>query len=263
MTTWNPNQYAHQSRAQNSWAADLIAKLGLRGSERILDLGCGDGEITARIASCVPEGSVLGADNSAEMIGFAREHYPPAAHPNLAFTITDAAALAFIDEFDVVFSNAALHWVLDHAPVLAGIRRALKPGGLALLQMGGKGNGEELFAIAAALRREPPWAPYFADFTFPWGFYDADEYRPWVVAAGLEPVRVEIIPKDTAQDGAEGVRGWMRTTWMPYLAYLPESLREPFLDEIVRRHIANCPPDDQGKVHVRMVRLEVEARRPA
>ena len=263
MTTWNPNQYAHQSRAQKSWAADLIARLGLTGSERVLDLGCGDGEITARIAACVPAGSVLGADNSAAMIAFAREHYPSSTHPNLAFALADASDLPFAAEFDIVFSNAALHWVLDHAPVLAGIRRALKPGGLALLQMGGRGNAADLFALAADLRREAPFAPHFASFTFPWGFYGAAEYRPWVIAAGLEPVRVEIIPKDTAQDGAEGVKGWMRTTWMPYLAYLPEALREPFLDEIVRRHIANCPPDAQGKVHVRMVRLEVEARRPA
>jgi trans-aconitate 2-methyltransferase len=261
MTTWNPRQYAQQSLAQKAWAADLIAKLGLNGGERILDLGCGDGEITARIAECVPAGSVLGVDSSEEMIGHAREHYPASEYPNLAFAVENAADLHFDEEFDVVFSNAALHWVLDHAPVLAGIRRALKPRGLALLQMGGKGNGEELFAIAADLRREDPWARHFEGFAFPWGFYDAEEYRPWVIAAGLQPVRVEIIPKDAAQDGAEGVKGWMRTTWMPYLAYLPEDMRNEFLDEIVRRHMVNCPPDGEGKVHVRMVRLEVEARR--
>src|SRR5512133_3316891 len=137
MTAWNPSDYAQHSSAQQIWARELIAKLHLAGHERVLDIGCGDGKVTAEIASAVPRGSVVGIDNSTDMIGYAKAAYEAG---NLRFQVADAAALPFQAEFDVIFSNACLHWIYDHKPVLAGIRRSLAPGGRVLLQMGGKGN---------------------------------------------------------------------------------------------------------------------------
>jgi trans-aconitate 2-methyltransferase len=262
LANWNAEEYHRSSFAQKSWADELITKLPLTGDEHLLDIGCGDGKVTAEIARRIPRGAALGVDSSEDMIRFAREHHPHAQFPNLSFRLADAGELPFDDEFDVVFSSAALHWVIDHAPVLSGIRRALHPGGRALLQMGGFGNAAELFEIADAMRGEEPWAAHFAAFVFPWGFYTPEEYEPWVVEAGLTPVRVDLIPKNTAQPGREGLLSWMRTTWMPYLAYLPEPLREPFMAEAVERYVAGHPVDADGSIHVRMVRLEVEALRP-
>jgi trans-aconitate methyltransferase len=261
MVRWDPKDYHCSSAAQASWAAELIAKLGLRGDERLLDIGSGDGKVTAEMARLLPQGAVVGVDNSEDMVAFAAEHYGGGA-PNLSFILADARDLRFRDEFDVVFSNATLHWVRDHRPVLVGIRRSLRPGGRALLQMAGRGNAAALVEVLDGMLAAPRWAPCFADFSFPYGFHGAEEYRGWLLEAGLEPVRVELFDRDMAQEGAEGLAGWVRTTWMPYTQRVPEDDREAFIAEAVERYAAACPADGEGRLHVAMVRLEVEAARP-
>jgi trans-aconitate methyltransferase len=95
----------------------------------------------------VPQGAVTGIDNSKEMIRFAKTQYPARLYPNLSFTCMDARSLPFTEEFNIAFSNAALHWITDHRPVLAGIERALCPGGILLIQMGGKGNADQVLCV--------------------------------------------------------------------------------------------------------------------
>ena len=124
---WNAAEYAVNSAVQQSWARELIARLKLRGNEHILDVGCGDGKITAEIARAVPRGSVVGMDASAEMIGFARKTFPKSNISNLKFQIADARKIRFKTKFDLVFSNAALHWVDDHEAILRGGSAVLKP----------------------------------------------------------------------------------------------------------------------------------------
>src|SRR5512146_699109 len=154
---WDPREYEKHSSQQQLWAQELIAKLGLSGAERVLDVGCGDGKVTAQIATQLPRGSVVGVDNSPGMIALATERFPPQAHANLRFQLEDASRLPFRAEFDLVFSNAALHWISDHRPVLRGIAAALKPGGKALLQMGGTGNAAEIVAGCDRLSQSPRW----------------------------------------------------------------------------------------------------------
>ena len=257
---WDADDYAKHSSQQQLWARELIAKLKLTGSESVLDIGCGDGKVTAVIASRLPGGSVLGVDNSAEMITLAQQRFPPASFPNLRFQQEDARSLDFVEQFTVIFSNAALHWVRDHRPVLEGIARSLKPGGTVLLQMGGKGNAVDVGALLHEFVGSPRWAGHFAAFVSPFGFHGPDEYATWLRQVGLTPLRVELIPKDMVHQGREGFAGWLRTTHLlPYLQFLPQSEREPFLDEFIAAYLAAHPIDERGKVHVGMVRLEVEA----
>lgn len=133
---WNPADYARHSQGQERWAKELFALLAPKPHERVLDIGCGDGRNTAELAAMVSAGAVVGVDRSPEMIKFAQEHFPPARFPNLSFLQADATALPFNAEFNAVFSNAVLHWVLDHKPVLTGIARSLRPDGRCVLQMG-------------------------------------------------------------------------------------------------------------------------------
>ena len=107
------------------------------------------------------------------------------------------------------------------------------------------------------------WRRYFGSFTFRYGFHHPDDYRPWLAEAGLQPIRVELIPKDMVHPGPAGLAGWVRTTWHPYTHVVPESLRQSFIDEVVGRYLAKHPLDAAGNVHLRMARLEVEAIRPA
>ncbi len=259
---WNAADYRQHSSAQQAWGSELIDKLGLQGHERVLDLGCGDGRLTALIAGRLPQGSVLGVDVSPEMIGFAQREHPPEAHPNLAFAVADASRLELAPQFDAVFSNAVLHWVADQRPVLAGVRRALKPGGRILFQMGGRGNGLDIFGAKDNLLARRRWAGHFQGFSDPYRFPGDDEYAVWLREAGLRPLRVELIPKDMTHQGREGLAGWVRTTWLPYLERLPEDLRGDFVEDLLDLHLSRRPLDAGGHSHVAMVRLEVEAVAP-
>lgn len=261
MHRWDAEDYNKSSSEQQKWARELIEKLGLKGDERVLDIGCGDGKVTAEISRRLPRGSVLGLDSSEEMIHFARRKFPSRRFPRLDFQIGDARSLIFDCEFDVVFSNATLHWIVGHMPVLEGIRRSLRSSGSALLQMGGKGNAQRVVKAAEAIQDDDKWSPYFAGFTFPYGFYGPEEYVDLLAKAGLKARRVELIPKDMVHKGKEGLSAWIRTTWLLYTCRVPEELRDDFIDELADTYIAENPPDPEGLVHVQMIRLEVEAER--
>jgi trans-aconitate 2-methyltransferase len=179
--------------------------------------------------------------------------------PNLSVVQMDAARLGFARCFDAAFSNAALHWVQNQPGVLQGVARSLKPGGRLLFQMGGRGNAAQIKASMDAVRERAGWRDYFQGFVFPFRFPGEDDYTKLIQEAGLRPRRVELIPKDMQHAGREGLAGWLRTTWLPYLQRLPEDRRQAFLDEVVEEYLREHPLDAQGTAHVGMVRLEVEA----
>jgi len=261
MHKWDPNVYEKSSCAQQRWAQELLSKISIRGDERILDIGCGDGKITAEIAHIVPRGSVIGLDNSVEMLSFALSRFPLLSWPNLSFQFGDASELKYEDEFDLVLSFACLHWVQDHGPVLEGIRHSLKNSGKVLMQFGGRGNAIAILEVVDEIISGGKWSGYFEGFSFPYGFFGPDEYQTWIDRAGLRALRVELVPKDMVQKGREGLASWFKTTWLPYIERVPEDLRMDFICEVVDRYIQVHPLDDEGNVHVGMVRLEVEAEK--
>ena len=148
---WDPQEYRNSSSNQRTWAVELLTQIRLSGTETVLDVGCGDGEITALIAARVPQGFARGIDSSKEMVELARRTYPPRRYRNLRFAVKDARRLTMVEEFDLVFSNSSLHWVVDHRPVLEGIRRSLKPSGRLLAQMGGSGNAAKVVSAVEAV----------------------------------------------------------------------------------------------------------------
>ena len=259
---WNPNDYAENSANQTRWARELIPKLELKGNERLLDIGCGDGKITAELAKNLPRGEAVGIDSSQDMINLAKATFPQNTHPNLSFQKMDACKMEFEEHFDWAFSNAALHWIIDQHPVLRGVHKCLKNGGNLLFQMGGKGNAKDIVDIVEELRREPKWARFFEGFIFPYGFYEPKQYTKWLREAHLEPLSVKLLPKELKVSGAAGLSGWVRTTWMPYTQRLPAENREEFVKAIVNRYLAKDEAGKEGMVVLQMVRLEVQALKP-
>ena len=257
--SWNAEDYANNSSNQFEWAKELIPKLKLHGDEAILDIGCGDGKITAMLASFLPHGNVVGIDSSEDMIALARKSFPHCHNSNLNFLKMDARELTFREQFDVAFSNASLHWIIDHQTVLAGVNKSLDNHGQLLFQMAGKGNAQDVIAVLEELISEDDCKPYFRNFTFPYGFYGPEQYVPWLREAGFKPERVELLPKDMKLHGKDGLAGWIRTTWLPFTERVPPSLRDAFINEIVERYIAAFPLDEKGDVHIKMARLEVQA----
>lgn len=104
-------------------------------------------------------------------------------------------------------------------------------------------------------------AQVFYGFYIPLRFLTPEEYGPWLKETGLAAIRVKLIEKDMTQEGPEGLSGWIRTTWLPYTLRVPEEERTAFIHEIVEDYLKRYPLDTEGKAHVQMVRLEVEAKK--
>ena len=159
----------------------------------------------------------------------------------------------------MIFSNACLHWITDHFPVLQKIRRGLKPSGGILFQMGGKENAEHIIKVMEYVIEQDKWSAFFNDFTFPYGFSSPDEYREWLTKLGFIAIRAELVSKDLIHENEGKLASWIRTTWLPYTHRVPEPEREEFIQEIVDRYIRKYPADKHGRIHLQMKRLEVQA----
>ena len=207
----------------------------------------------------MPRGAVTGADASAEMIAFARQQFPATEISNLKFEIADAREIRFPKPFDLVFSNAALHWVDDHEKILRGAASVLKSGGRLVVSCGGKGNAHDVFLALRPEMRLKRWRGFFRRMPMPYFFYSPGDYEKWLPKHGFIINALKLAPKDATYQGAEGLATWLRTTWLPFVQRVPENLREEFIAAVTQRYVAKHPPDAEGKVHVRMVRLEIEA----
>ena len=259
---WNAADYAANSVVQQNWARELIAKLNLRGDEKILDVGCGDGKITAEIVRHLPNGFVVGADASVEMISFAKKTFPTKQNPNLKFQICDAREISpkkIGEKFNVIFSNAALHWVDDHEKILRGAAAVLKPEGRLIISCGGKGNAQDVFVALRPEMKLKRWRNFFRKMPTPYFFYAPGDYEKWLPKFGFKIRSLKLAPKNATYNGMDGFGAWLRTTWIPYVQCVPEDLREEFIAAVTRRYIAKHPPDAENKIHVKMVRLEIDA----
>jgi len=255
---WDPKDYKESSSVQYKFAQGLIAKLNLKGNEKILDIGSGDGRISAEISQLLTKGYVVGIDNSDEMVKFSRDTYPKVNFHNLYFKTKEATELNFEDEFDLVFSCSALHWVKDHQAVLRGIKRGLKQKGRGLLQMGGKGNVAGFFTAVKEVIAKEHYSKYFKNFHFPYYFYTPDDYNLWLKEAGLINKRTELIPVDMVHEGIEGFHAWIRTTGMPFTEKVPHDIRDEFIHAIIDNYSVAHPPDELNNIIIKSIRLEVE-----
>jgi trans-aconitate methyltransferase len=204
---WNPDLYRARAAFVPRLGADLLDLLAIRPGERILDLGCGTGELTSRIVAAGAD--VLGLDASPRMIEAARERFPGAT-----FVVGDGQDLAFHQEFDAVFSNAALHWMLRPQAVAAGVVRSLRPGGRFVAELGGRGCvGTVCDAIRAALVRRgeqpDPWMR--------WYFPDVAQYVAVLAGAGFDVTLAHLFDRPTPLEGDDGLRVWIGT-FLPALA---------------------------------------------
>jgi len=157
-------KYKNASTHQKEWGTRIISELNLKGTERILDLGCGDGVLTKLLAEKVPEGKVLGVDASIGMLETAKE----LEGCNLSFKHLDINELDYNEEFDLIFSNAALQWVKNHELLLDNCLRALKINGVIRFNFAGDGNSSNFFEVVRKLFKELRYSDYFESFEWPW-----------------------------------------------------------------------------------------------
>lgn len=258
MTEWHADDYHRQSGLQQVMAEEQLSRLTLTGREQVLDVGCGDGKITAAIAARVPQGAVLGIDPSRDMIAFASSRFGPATHANLRFEVADARRLPYRDRFDLVVSFNALHWVPEQEAALASIRAALKPGGRALLRQVPNGSRPSLEDIIEEVRQRPRWAGRFAGFRQPYAHFTAEEYRALADRAGLQVARLNV--EDKAWDFQTRVAfvAFCRATFVEWTQRLPESDWETFITEVLDRYQAVAAESPQEANTFKFYQMEVE-----
>jgi trans-aconitate 2-methyltransferase len=234
-------KYDKASAHQKEWGTKLITEITFVGNESVLDLGCGDGTLTGHIAELVPDGDVLGIDASQGMIDVALTR----GLDNLRFRRLDINDLDFEDEFDVVFSNATLHWIKDHQRLLRNVRRALRRAGRLRFNFAGDGNCSHFFSVVKAAMARNEYRSFFADFEWPWYMPSLDAYRGLAESSGLCNVQVWGENADRFFPDEEAMIGWIdQPSLVPFLAKLTEPEKTSFRDFVVSRTIAETKQDD-------------------
>lgn len=241
---WSATAYERNARFVPDLGAPLIDLLDPREGERILDLGCGDGVLTERIAQ--RGARIVGVDSAPELVAAARAR-------GLEIDLGDTHHLPYDAAFDAVFSNAALHWMLQPEAVLAGIRRALVPGGRFVAEFGGHGNIAAIVtALLAVLRRRGDLA-----VRKPWYNPTPDEYQALLEKHGFVVEVIGLHPRPTPLP--TGMTGWLETFAGPFLDRVPVREREATVAEIVEL-LAPTLRDASGNWTADYVRLRFRAR---
>jgi len=245
---WSSDRYATNARFVSDLGAGVLGWLDPQAGERILDLGCGDGALTRRLVAAGAE--VVGTDFSADMVAGAQAL-------GLDARVGDGHALAFDREFDAVFSNAALHWMTRPDAVIAGVARALKPGGRFVAEFGGHGNVAAIrVALSSVIERATGQRNAPGGI---WYFPSCAEHRARLEAGGFAVDRIELIPRPTPIPS--DMAGWLETLAAPVLASVPEDLRIQVRDEAVALlRPALC--DSDGNWTADYIRIRFEARLP-
>lgn len=256
MTEWPASDYSRQSSLQQAMAEEQLSRLALEGGERILDVGCGDGKITAEIAARVPRGAVLGVDPSRDMIAYATSRFGPPVQANLRFETADVRRMPYRDEFDLVVSFNALHWVPEQDLALASIRTALKPGGRALLRMVPQGPRRSLEDVIEEIRRRPRWDAAFSGFQKPYVHFTPEEYRALAERHGLRVL--ELRAEDKAWDfkTREAFVAFARATFVEWTRRLPENEWNAFISEVLDRYRSFAADNPQQANTFKFFQLE-------
>lgn len=224
-SNWDAELYEAKHSFVWKFGQDLIALLDPKPGQRVLDLGCGPGQLTRQIADHGAE--VVGVDVSPEMIGQARQNYP-----ELQFLLADAAKLEHAGEFDAVFSNAALHWMLDASSVARNISRALRPEGRLVAEMGGRGNIARIEHAIADVLSANGFSFENARRTF---FPSIAEYSTLLEHEGLEVTSAVLFNRPTQLDGADGMKNWLKQFAWYYFENMPPASQETALAAVVDR----------------------------
>lgn len=216
---WRADSYVANAAFVADLGAPVLDLLAPRPGEPILDLGCGDGRLTEKIAAAGAR--VVGTDAAPDLLKAARGRA-------LDVVLADAQSLPFIEAFDAVFSNAALHWMKNPRAVIDGVRRALHPGGRFVGEFGGHGNVAALVtALTAALRR----FGVDAAARNPWYFPTAEEYRRLLEEGGFRVDRIALMPRPTPLP--TGIEGWLATFAEAFLIGLSATDRATIIAEVI------------------------------
>jgi trans-aconitate 2-methyltransferase len=255
VTEWAAKDYAQISGLQRVMADEALALLALKGSESILDVGCGDGKITAEIAGRVPQGSVVGVDPSVEMIRFAQSHWGTNPGSSVRFEVADARRLPFQEEFDLVVSFNALHWIPEQEEALRSIRSAMKPGGMAQLRFVPHGPRKSLEHVLRETRQSPRWEPFFRGFHRPYLHLAPEEYSELAEKCGLKVQSVHVSDKSWDFLSRSGFVAFAEVTFVEWTHLLTEADKAAFTNDVLDRYGSIAGNDRTFKFYQMDIRM--------
>ncbi|HEY3498516.1 MAG TPA: trans-aconitate 2-methyltransferase [Polyangiaceae bacterium] len=253
MTTWDDQQYLKFADERTRPAAELLGRVPLAEAKQVVDLGCGPGNSTALLRERFPRARILGVDNSTDMLERARKDYP-----DLTWVEADAGSFAGETPFDLLFANALLQWLPDHASLVPALFERLAPGGVLALQM--PRNFEE---PSHRLMRSThgPWSEHLAEVraltqvSNPAFYYD-------LLAPSARSVDIWQTTYEHVMPSPDAIVDWVKGTGLrPYLEALPESQRAPFLAAYTRGIDGAYPTRSDGKRLFSFPRLFIVAVR--
>lgn len=220
---WDPSLYDRKHAFVFEYGEDLLSLLNPRPGERILDVGCGTGHLTNKIAASGAK--VVGLDNSPNMIETARGEYP-----DIEFILADATNFSFPTPFDAVFSNAALHWITEAEAVVECISKSLKRGGRFVAEFGGKGNVAHIIrAVREALRELD------VETSHGWYFPSVAEYTTLLEKHGLAVSLATLFDRPTKLEGEGGLKNWIRMFGATMFRDVPDALKPQVLGSVEDR----------------------------
>ena len=245
---WDASTYDRVSDVQAEWSRDVIDRLDLNGDETVLDAGCGSGRVTRVLLERLPRGRIIGVDASPSMIEMAREALPERTE----FIVSDLLDLDLEEDVDAVFSNAALHWILDHRRLFGRLYAALRPGGVLEAQCGGIGNLDEFLNSLENVNGDERFSPYVRGVASTWNFASPGDTELRLEGAGFEQVRCWL---EQRIEKPREPREFLRIVCCgSHLERLPEHLRETYLDAVLEYIPRPLTLD--------YMRLNISAKRP-
>lgn len=258
---WQGDQvraYVHNSELQRRWAWSFLAPYlkEMKEDAHVLDIGCGDGKISADISKFVPKGAVLGIDLSEAMLGWAVRQYHPLEYPNLAFQIGNFVKTDVSGAFDWVVSFCAFQHCSDHQSALQEIARHLKPKGKLLLLVPAM-NSPAWGIARTKVQSAPQWAPYWQGF-LPRKFGNIQYYTDLLSANGYHIQKIENVPTMDPFVGMEEILDWLEGTFAPVV---PKHLVRDFYREWVEEYLRLDPTaiDETGTIFAKLGFIGIEA----
>lgn len=215
--TWNATLYDTNHSFVSTFGQDLITALAPRKDEKILDVGCGTGDLAHKIHEF--GASVTGIDASENMIQQAQHKYS-----HIQFAVQDATALDYDEEFDAVFSNAALHWIKPQKQALHSIYQSLKRGGRFIAELGGKGNIKMI--TDEVINQYTAYGLEYDMEQFPWYFPSTGEYASLMEEVGFTVAYTQYFYRPTPLDGEDGIKNWLHMFGSGLFTGIPKDLRE-------------------------------------
>lgn len=246
--------YNKNSSLQWQWAIDAIEKYPWNGNEKVLDLGCGDGKISAFISKQCSKAPVVGLDISPKMIGFASSVFHSDKFSNLLFQEGDIAQLPFHGQFDLAVAFCSLHYVVEHEKALKSIHEALTPGGHLLFVGPGRDN-TSVANISEELIKTTKWAEHFPSFTKQRVYFTKEEYTSHLRNSGFEPVYFEVTLDKVKFANKAALIDWLRP-FVNYISHLSDSLKEEFLGDLASIMMQSAFPSEDESIHLESTLFE-------